>query len=212
MTNEDHADQFNTPGPSRPPRGINLFSASSDRNADAIIGNRGIRWGLYCGGYKQAADALVDHFFKEHDYSAYHDAQAYPIIFLYRHYLELRLKELFISYGYLSGDSAEVRGHRLITLWRKVCERAKRVSTESTYEIDADMEALEDIIKQFDSIDQNSDVFRYPVLSDGKTQALPPIQIGLQQLKEVMHWASDVLDGWNDGVYQYIDDSHEANL
>lgn len=209
MRDEHPVGPFDAPSPSRPQRGINLFSASGDRKADAIIGNRGIEWGLYCHGYQQAADALVDVFLERYDnYSAYYESQAYPIIFLYRHYLELRLKELFIAYGDLLGDSIDVSGHSLITLWQKVRERDKRVSTESSPEIDADMETIEDIIKQFDRIDPNSEVFRYPVLRNGKTVTLPPIQVDLRQLKEVMSWASDLLDGWSVGVYQYTVDSH----
>jgi hypothetical protein len=194
--------------PSRPQGKINLFSASGYRKTHAIIGNEGAEWGLYCDGYKQAADALVDHFLGQHKYSAHYESQAYAILFLYRHYLELRLKGLFIAYGHLLGDTIEVHGHKLITLWHEIRKRDKRASTESSCEIDADIALLEDIIEQFDRIDQTSEVFRYPVLRDGKTVTLPPIQVPLQQLKEVMCWASYVLDGWSVGVDQYIADSH----
>jgi hypothetical protein len=195
--------------PSRPQGKINLFSASGYRKTHAIIGNEGAEWGLYCDGYKQAADALVDHFLGRHEYNAYYQSQAYAIMFLYRHYLELRLKELFIAYGHLLGNTVKVPDHhKLIPLWHEVRKRGKRASPESSPEIDADMALLEDIIEQFDRIDQNSEVFRYPVLRDGKTVTLPPIQVPLQQLKEVMGWVSDKMDRWSVGVDEYIADSH----
>jgi hypothetical protein len=200
--------------PSRPQGKANLFSASGYRKTDAIIGigNEGVKWGLYCDGYKQAADVLADHFLGQHECSAYYQSQAYAIMFLYRHYLELRLKELFIAYGHLLDldDTIKVFDykHKLIPLWQEVRRRDKTVSTESSCEIDADMELLEDIIEQFACIDLNSEIFRYPVLKDGKTVTLPPIQVPLQQLKEVMRWASYVMDGWSVGVDQYIAAKH----
>lgn len=205
MSDEDFISPFEIPSPSRPEKGISMFSTSGNRQRDAIIGNYHINWDVYCSGYRQAADVLVDHFLEKHDnYSVEYESQAFAIIFLYRHYLELRLKELFIAYGRLLGDSVDVAGHGLVSLWEKVRDRANTESTEHVPEINEDMEVLEEIIEQFDSIDPNSVVFRYPVSRDGKTVTLPKIQVGLQRLKEVMHWVSFLMDGWSVGVDDYI--------
>lgn len=64
----------------------------------AFLGGFGTTFGRYAIGYKEAADALIDRAV-EKDYSA--DMQFYPIAFLYRQYLELRLKQLLITGGYV---------------------------------------------------------------------------------------------------------------
>lgn len=205
MEDEDFGNPFDMHSPSRPEKGTNIFSTSGKRERDAIIGDHHIDWDMYCYGYRQAADVLVDDFLQNHDnYSAEHESQAFAIIFLYRHYLELRLKELFIAYGRLLGDSVDVTGHRLVSLWEKVHDRENRESNEHVPEIDEDMEVLQGIIEQFDGIDPNSEVFRYPVSKDGKTVTLPKIQVGLQELREVMRWVSFFMDGWSVGIDDYI--------
>ena len=51
-------------------------------------------WHLYVEGYRRAADRLVETIF-EQDL----DYLVYPILFLYRHYLEVGLKSLYLLYG-----------------------------------------------------------------------------------------------------------------
>ena len=205
MTDKDFVSPFDIPSPSRPEKGISLFSTSGNRQRDAIIGNYHINWDVYCSGYWQAADVLVDHFLQKHDnYSAEYESKAFPIIFLYRHYLELRLKELFIAYGRLLGDSVDIPGHGLVSLWKEIRDRANREPSEHVPEINEDMEVLEGIIEQFERIDPKSVVFRYPISKDGKTVTLPKIQVDLQRLKEVMDWVSFFMDGWSVGVDEYI--------
>jgi hypothetical protein len=185
--------------------GFEVFSTSGKREEDVIVGNGRCDWNIYCFGYKQAADALVSHLFKKHDYSAYGESQCYPIIFLYRHYLELRLKELLIAYGHLLLESTQVRGHRLAPLWQKVREMADKAQSESDPEIDADLAMLGEIIEEFDKVDTKSEVFRYPVCKDNETTTLPLFHtVDLHQLKQVMDWAAYTLDGWSTGVYEYI--------
>ena len=178
---------------------------------NAIVGGNRVSWDLYCEGYRRAADAVVDHFMerrtKLNDYSSYHAFLACPIIFLYRHYLELRLKDLFIGYGHLLGESTKVRGHKLTGLWQKVYERASRASTESVAEIYEDMVILKGIVQEFDRIDPKSETFRYPVDNQGSNVTLPP-EIDLPGLKEAMKWVSYALDGWSVGVYEHISARH----
>ena len=199
-------DKLLTQTPSRPQKGIKLFSSAGAWQQNAIVGANEVNWDLYCDGYRQAADTIVGRFIdrrtKLNEYSSYHASLAYPIIFLYRHYLELRLKELFIGYGHLLGDSTKIGGHKLTSLWHEVRERADRASPESTPEIDEDMDALEGIVREFAGIDPNSVTFRYPV--DKKDNVtLPPIEIDLLRLKEAMRWVAYVLDGWSVGVYEH---------
>lgn len=62
-------------------------------------------WVTYPRGYKKAADLMVAHIDKRH---CDQDTLVYPIVFLYRQYIELRLKHLV-------RDAAEVldRNHKV---------------------------------------------------------------------------------------------------
>ncbi len=208
MTDSD-SYQFTGSGPHRPERGLKLFSPSGSRDRDASIGHHDVNWDVYCAAYRQGADVLVDHFLqRQNNYSVEYESQAFAIIFLYRHYLELRLKELFIAYGHLQGESIDIGGHRLINLWRKVHERASKDSEEDAPEVEEDMSVLEEIISQFDAIDPVSEVFRYPVLKDCKTVTLPEIQVDMERLRDVMQWVSYLMEGWSVGVYDHISMKH----
>ena len=62
-------------------------------NDDKSIGN----WGKYANGYKKAALILIDEYQKSTDPTLY-NLLSYPILFIYRHFTELLLKEiLFIT-------------------------------------------------------------------------------------------------------------------
>lgn len=47
-----------------------------------------------------------------------------------------------------------------------------------------------------------SQVFRYPIDNKGQV-TVPPIQIDIVRLKEMLGWVCQLLDGWSVGVYEY---------
>ena len=134
-------------------------------------------------------------------YAAYWESQAYATLFLYRHYLELRLKELFLAYG---GDMADIiNEHRSINVWTIIRKQEEVISPEepSSYPL-KDLDTAENIIVQFNEIDRNSLAFRYPNDRKGKV-TLPPMLIDMIKLKEALGWLSQFLDSWSVGVYEY---------
>ncbi len=200
-------DIFGFPQYPRPDGTVSLFASSGNRRNEVIIGGDDNDWTLYCMGYWRAADALVDHVTQARDssvrrpYAAYWESQTYATLFLYRHYLELRLKELFLGYG---GDPAKISNeHTLLNIWNELRKqdddiRSEELSPDSL----RDLDTAEKIIVQFDDIDRKSQVFRYPRDKKGKV-TLPPMQIDMVRLKEVLGWLSQFLDGWSVGVYEY---------
>jgi len=190
----------------RPEGDINLFSRSRNRQREVIIGGEDNDWYSYCTGYRRAATVLVNHITQKHyhsqrrDYSKYWEAPAYAVIFLYRHYLELRLKELILAYGgNLSIISNE---HSLLNLWKEL-RKQDDVQPEVLHsESLKDIETAEKIIAQFDEIDRKSQVFRYPIDKAGRV-TVPPIQFDLVRLKDMLGWTSQFLDGWSEWVYEY---------
>jgi hypothetical protein len=80
-------------------------------------------WRLYATGYLQAAELLITAIVNTHQSR---DAVIYPIPFLYRHYLELRLKIIIREGQELFASRAEFpEHHKLDVLWktaRKIIE------------------------------------------------------------------------------------------
>ena len=159
----------------------------------------------YAIGYKEAADQLVTGMEMEQPTGAY---LAYPVMFLYRHYLELRLKEIVIALkelGSLSVDfdrfnlwprlpDPQERGHRLTYFWDSMLSHwfgaieEKLVTGVVLEELESKYDIICERIKELDEIDRSSEVFRYPVNNNGK-----PHQISAPDLPELNH-VKDVVD------------------
>src|SRR5207245_1195494 len=85
----------NTEKPMPWPRaGDVLFHSGDDWWHNACLNYGGNSWELYASGYKDAADILSERVFETRRHA---DFLIYPITFLYRHYLELRLKEMIVA-------------------------------------------------------------------------------------------------------------------
>jgi hypothetical protein len=148
-------------------------------------------WLAYAKAYKSAADNLVS----EHRKSA-READAYPIIYLYRHYLELELKSI-IALGCVAESVEEqdddartrvqeiLRTHDLSILCNAcwdACIRALDVNDEFL-EI---FVAFENCVLELASHDPGSFAFRYPI--DKKLNPnLTKLQgVDLRQLKTII--------------------------
>ena len=121
----------------------------------------------YITGYKMSADATYKAFEKAVSSSdiAVTDTICYPLIFLYRHMIELMLKYSYIELK-RSHTPDEIKcflnkGHNLETLWVEVKVDYERLSARIGVEID--VTAIEHYIMEFAKIDKNSMAFRYPI-------------------------------------------------
>ncbi|MBI2934716.1 MAG: hypothetical protein HYY29_03995 [Chloroflexi bacterium] len=118
-------------------------------------------WDVYAEGYKKGGDALVQYVI-EHRYLR--DCLVYPILFLYRQYLELRLKNLIRVSSGLGGGNVDIPlGHGLLELWDEVRQNMTAIlmsgsDTESVFE------AIGGRLKELDKIDRTSQASRYPQL------------------------------------------------
>jgi hypothetical protein len=188
-----------------PRKGDQLFASGEDWYHNACINYMPLdwQWDSYAEGYKLAADILVGHVMET---QADQDDLVYPIVFLYRQYLELRLKELILVSGrLLDRDQTVPPHHDLLGLWRRVRPNLETVWPQETEHLDA----IEEKIKEFCKADAGSFAFRYPVDRGGKP-ALPDIHhINLRQLKEVISGVSTILEGSSIGMGEYLDAKNE---
>jgi hypothetical protein len=185
--------------PPWPKQGDKLFIPGAGRRV-AYLGGFGTNFSRYAIGYKEAADALIDRTC-ELDRGA--DLQFYPIAFLYRQYLELRLKQLLIIGGHVVYyESKLTHGHDLRKPWAEVRKILETVWPSTHVE---EMNALEKCIDELCSLDAKSMSFRYPVDKEGKPTLLGLDRVDLVNLKNVMERISSFLDASSDALGDIFD-------
>lgn len=154
---------------------------------------------LYVVGYKEAADALVETVSMRKGTA---DSLVFPIVFLYRHYLELRMKLLLEEGRRLLGvDHKAVAEHDLSVLWPKVRGILTDIFPNSDQ---SDFDAIDALIEQFKQVDPRSTSFRYPNKKDGKRSVNSDVsRINLSILSEVVGAMSSVLEGAAGAISEY---------
>lgn len=179
-----------------PAPGDRLFTATGTPEDSFLAQSRLGNLSIMRSGYKDAADLLVE---KTRDGSYEKDSLVFPIIFLYRQYLELELKGMIAAYGYRCGVPANWKDHYLDGLWNSVLTIMKHYGIEDA---DGANSAAGEVIKEFAKIDPGSFSFRYPVTRDGKPIAYGDVKrVDLYRLKEVMEGVANLLSGTDSYIY-----------
>jgi len=157
----------------------------------------------YADGYRMAAETLINACTNDRGTN---DILIYPIVFNYRQFIELRLKEIIIGLNYCkaSGDDFP-KTHRIDLLW----EHFKRLYTEfEESENQDDFINAEKVIKQFFDVDPQSMSFRYPVDKEGNA-SLNITHINIRNFGEVMGRLANFLDAISDQTAHYRDIASE---
>jgi hypothetical protein len=186
--------------------GDKLFRGDSDPSHNAVIRYfHADRWDLYATAYKDAADALIDRVVETRQRM---DSFVYPVAFLYRHYLELRLKELIINARLvltlepLPSQKRDV--HWLRKLWTECRSLLLMVWPAGPKQV---LDAAEACILEFDQLDANSECFRYPEHKKDSAPTLAGLQeVSLRNLKEVMGRLATLLESASCGIAAYKDE------
>lgn len=185
--------------------GQQLFIQGEDLHNNAMLGWTHFPWDIYAAGYKDAADALVGVLAGR---KASLDSVVYPLVFLYRQGLELQLKLILPLARRLAGKEAVTdHQHGLMPLWSELRRHLEQLDPR---EDDKELPAIEDFIRQLDTIDPGSFAFRYPTTKKGEV-SLPELRhVNVRHLSEVMDSVFMLLGGiysWlgemeqNDGYY-----------
>jgi hypothetical protein len=136
-------------------------------------------WIGYVEGYKRGADALVEHAL---DSRGDRDYLIYPIIFLYRQYLELQLKKIHIQGSAMQGASGGYEmSHDLRRTWSRI-----RPFLESRDVEQAELDAVESLLSEFQEKDEGSFAYRYPE-NRHRTNSIPDVaHINIEHFRLVM--------------------------
>jgi hypothetical protein len=183
-----------------PAEGDRLFAPSTRRLGDALVGSYSLSSQLYgmTQGYKRAADLLVERATVERPDR---DFLVYPVIFCYRHYLELSLKMIIQEYGPSVGVKPNWKDHRLEKLWPVV----KKILDDYNVSNGTD-DIVEECIAEFAKIDPNSFTYRYPVDTNGTPLPVCLERLDLLQLRKVMNG----IENYISGSYDYLDNLKNA--
>lgn len=175
-----------------PKKGDRLLQNSEDWDRGVEFSRDEIsRHVLILGGYMRAGAALIE--LCEHSGSRLDRAELiYPILFCYRHGIELAMKWIIDMYGsYSSVEISDIQHHDLWQLW-KLC---KEIIIEGGSDNEA-IPVVEQIIKDFHDLDKSALTFRYSQDKNGVLIALPDRMIDLENIRDVM----DAIGGFFEGA------------
>lgn len=153
-------------------------------------------------GFRHAADVLVDHFLAAPRRGD--DELIWPIVYAYRHALELKLKTLvrlgITVHLYDKEDVARALGlHGLGQLWEKA-----RIVIDDCWpnSKDGSYAAVDDMINEIHQIERNGEFWRYAFDRDGKPHdyGVLPEHVDLENLKKKANAAFNFFDGCEDGI------------
>lgn len=180
-----------------PEEGDRLFRRSEID--DAWIHPTHINFVMFAASYKKAANFLVESAIGDRFRA---DELVYPIIFLYRHHVELQMKDIINTWRSLQGKAGpNFMHHRLKDLW---CECREIIQEVFPGDNHTDTDVVEHIIKELAEADPGSFSFRYPVNKDGEMILESENYIDLINLREVIEKVSHYLDGTGTGVYEHV--------
>ncbi len=130
----------------------------------------------------------------------------YPILFNYRHALELAMKWTIDRYGRYADvrlDKDEL-DHDLWKLWRHC--KAVIIQVGSEGEDDEALAVVEQIVKDFHDLDKTAMAFRYPTTKRGSSISLPQGAIDLDNVRNIM----EAVDNFFSGVDGQLDANSSA--
>ena len=185
--------------PALPDEADELFKSETDWWNNACLNFCHDGWGLHSIGYKEAADILVKQVTEK---QRYQDALIYPIVFLYRQYLQLAIKDL-IRCGNKLLDICETfpKTHNINQLWNACSKLLSRISPGDS---ENEIKEISRLLEQFCKVDPTSEAFRYPEDKNGNP-SLPGIKhINIRNMSEVINKISVILEGADALIYEYL--------
>jgi hypothetical protein len=156
---------------------------------------------LYSMGYLRAGDVMVDYILEK---GCYMDSLVYPILFNYRQYIELRLKEIIWSGRMLLDQEGRFPlSHNIANLWTI----AKQLMDLTWKGADKPEEyiLIDAVMADFVEVDAASDAFRYPRNRDGEMHLKGIERLDTPHIKEVIGKVARFLDGVSMGIGVYLD-------
>lgn len=168
-------------------------------------------FGAFGRGYAMAASTLAKSFLR----SGFADYQAYPAVFLYRHALELYLKNTIamgIHLASLTGKAVLERltyDHDLARLFR-LAAAVLRKNFPGDRSLHVFLDRLSDVVQDFVQLDKTSYMFRYPVNKSGERPVASPLHANVAAISETMDAILEEFDSITTGLDVHTDEAEDA--
>ncbi|MBD2292207.1 hypothetical protein H6G06_01605 [Anabaena sphaerica FACHB-251] len=192
-----------------------FYNADNDSTSFSISWVRTPRYhfGVFAQGYRFAANSVAKELIECGDFPDY---KAYPVVFLYRHALELHLKniiyrvaKLLFFKGIERIDNKLYNTHDLNDL----SQNAYKVLTSAFPEDETLRKLLIKVVhisEEFSEIDNNSFAYRYPINKEGQYSTKPNQVVNLSSLVSTMDSLLDELEVIDCGLNIETDIAQEA--
>ncbi len=175
--------------------GQQLFIQGVDWQHNAMLNWSLFRADLYAFAYKDAADGLVEAMANR---QVPLDSGIYPLLFLYRHSLELQFKLTLNSARALTGKEPNIYDkHPLMPRWSELRHLLKELGLERS---DANANAVHEFIRQLNDADPDSMAFRYATTKSGKGHLSDATHINIRHLREILN----SVFVWLNGTYSWM--------
>ena len=140
--------------------------------------------GFIARGYFEGANLLVETL--DHNPS---NILVYPIVFLYRHFIEIQLKAILTEFQEMGCDVGRLLSHNLEFLLNMVNDKCNQRSLQSL------SDEVGEVIQEFNEFDSNSQTFRYSRNRNGDPNIPEHDTLGLDRLKTSMDLVESELYG-----------------
>ncbi len=176
-----------------------LFSSDVDWWHNACLNPFRSDWYVYIEGYKRAAKVLVEQVKKNRSDL---DVLVYPIVFLYRQYMELLLKSIISDGRKLLDQTGDFPKHHMLDkLWveaRRILEEVSKVDPM------VNLDKIQEYINQFCGKDPFGSAFRYPTDVKGKKSLPGLMHINIRKFSEIVEKAAFLIEGVSMGIDEHL--------
>ena len=186
-------------------RGDRLFRSSDGLEQSITFSNHQVDRNIHIwDGYIKAGSTLIDAASSLEVYDR--ESLIYPILFNYRHGLEIAMKAIVNEYGDYCGEPKITSCHNLSTIWDD-CRRVI-VSILPSEERERTHLNFENLIKELNEVDPKGETFRDSTDNKGRLIAsLPNRPIDLQDLRAIIIRLNRYLGGAYDVLDMAIQDT-----
>lgn len=183
-----------------------LFKADDDWQQNACINCYQRDSFHYSHSYRTAAEHLAE---LAESGDAVIDSVILPIVFLYRQFIELSLKNIINTARRLEGvGSGFTMHHDLTKLWDEAGDLIRQHYDPA---IPEELSNLDPCISEFQKYDAASFAFRYPTDKKGKANLAELRHINVRNLRETMNRTANLLEcfeGDLESRWQFTMDAH----